>query len=188
MARINTTHAPILASNAQLLILPVNSAGIFLDPILARTKTLYPDNYQRYNRACRDGSLTVGSCLLHKRQLERAGLGTSPNSNQPRHIANLVVSNHPYHPTHKSWLIKALRDLTPQLTPLIRDQGLRRIAMLTQPLIFEQAKHEDEPSSAPQARPQSLDWQTQTLPLLTEYLQTLPLVHIELHLPKTVVI
>ncbi|HSP85893.1 MAG TPA: hypothetical protein VLN09_09175, partial [Psychrobacter sp.] len=61
------THAPILNSSAQLLILPVNIAGLLLDPILTRAKTLYPDHYQRYYRACRDGSLVVGSCLLHKR-------------------------------------------------------------------------------------------------------------------------
>ena len=66
MATLQLTHAPILNSSAQLLILPVNSAGMLLDPILTRAKTLYPDHYQRYYRACRDGSLVVDSCLLHK--------------------------------------------------------------------------------------------------------------------------
>lgn len=70
MATLQLTHAPILNSSAQLLILPVNSPGLLLDPILTRVKTIYPDHYQRYYRACRacrDGSLVVGSCLLHKR-------------------------------------------------------------------------------------------------------------------------
>ena len=53
MATIEQTHTPILNSNAQVLILPVNSAGVLLDPVLTRCKTLYPDNYQRYHRACR---------------------------------------------------------------------------------------------------------------------------------------
>lgn len=61
MATLELTHTPILTSSAQLLVLPVNSSGIFLDPVLSRTKTLYVDNYQRYHRACRDGSLVVGS-------------------------------------------------------------------------------------------------------------------------------
>ena len=63
MARIQLTHAPILNSSAQLLVLPVNTAGILLDPIPTRAKTLFPDNYQRYHHACRDGNLHVGSCL-----------------------------------------------------------------------------------------------------------------------------
>ncbi|WP_228138883.1 hypothetical protein [Psychrobacter sp. P2G3] len=81
MTTLQLTHAPILNSSAQILILPVNNAGIFLDPVLMRTKTLYPDNYQRYYRACRDGSFEAGSCLLHKRLREHAGLGISSNGN-----------------------------------------------------------------------------------------------------------
>ena len=111
MANIQLTHAPILNSSAQLLILPVNTAGILLDPVLTKAKTLFADNYQRYYRACRDGSLSVGSCLLHKRALEQAGLSISSNGNQPSYIANLVVSNHPYHPTRSQWLIAALVEL-----------------------------------------------------------------------------
>ncbi|WP_227671388.1 hypothetical protein [Psychrobacter sp. 72-O-c] len=34
MAILQPTHASILNSNAQVLILPVNSAGILLDPVL----------------------------------------------------------------------------------------------------------------------------------------------------------
>ncbi|AAZ17949.1 hypothetical protein Psyc_0075 [Psychrobacter arcticus 273-4] len=49
----------ILNSSAQLLIVPVNSAALLLDPILTRAKTLYPDNYQRYYRACRDGIVEI---------------------------------------------------------------------------------------------------------------------------------
>ncbi|MGM8888446.1 hypothetical protein ACS8FD_21130, partial [Psychrobacter sp. 1U2] len=34
MTTLRLTHDPILNSSAQVLILPVNSTGIFLDPIL----------------------------------------------------------------------------------------------------------------------------------------------------------
>ena len=115
MATLQLTHAPILNSSAQLLILPVNTAGILLDPILSRAKTLYPDNYQRYYRACRDSSLAVGSCLLYKRSREQAGLGVSSNGNQPSYIANLVVSDHAYHAVRVRWLTAALADLQQQL-------------------------------------------------------------------------
>ncbi len=171
------------------MLLPVNSAGLLLDPVLTRSKTLYPDNYQRYHRACRDGSLQVGSCLLHKREHERAGLSPNSNSNQPIYIANLVVSDHPYHPTRQLWLTTALNDLGQQLIPLIRYKGIRKMSVLTRPLIFSKSFNDrmsDTDLSAINAL--SLDWQATTLPLLIEHLQNLPKLRIELHLPKSVAI
>ena len=148
MANLQLTHAPILNSSAQLFILPVNTAGTLLDPILMRAKTLYPDNYQRYHRACRDGSLSTGSCLLHKRTREQAGLGISSNGNQPSYIANLVISDHPYHPTRTRWLTAALINLQHQLIPLIRYHGIRRVALLTRPLIDNRLRSDVSHSSS----------------------------------------
>lgn len=187
MATVRLTHAPILNSSAQVLILPVNNAGILLDRALIRTKTLYPDNYQRYYRACRDGSLEAGSCLLHKRLREHAGLGVSSNGNQPIYVANLVVSDHAYHPARSLWLTTALTDLCEQLIPLIRYQGIRRAALFARPLIYDNPKTDANDilnlkNSVP------LDWHTHTLPLLTQNLQSLPKVHIDIHLPKSVAI
>ena len=185
MANIQLTHAPILNSSAQLLILPVNTVGILLDPVLTRTKTLFPDNYQRYYRACRDGSLSVGSCLLHKRALEQAGLSISSNGNQPSYIANLVISNHPYHSARTQWLIAALNDLSQQLIPLIRYQGIRRVALLARPLVYDNSR--DDANDVPNSKNlMPLDWHTDTLPLLTKYLQDLPKIRIDIHLPKDI--
>ena len=185
MATLQLTHAPILNSSAQLLILPVNTAGILLDPILSRAKTLYPDNYQRYYRACRDSSLAVGSCLLHKRSLEHAGLGISSNGNQPSYIANLVISDHPYHPTRLRWLMAALGDLQQQLIPLIRYQGIRRVALLARPLIFNKPQQNStDESNIANLIP--LDWHTHILPLLTQALKDLPNIRIDIHLPKDI--
>lgn len=203
MANLQLTHAPILNSSAQLLILPVNTAGTLLDPILMRAKTLYPDNYQRYYRACRDSSLSTGSCLLHKRAREQAGLGISSNDNQPSYIANLVISDHPYHPTRIRWLTAALIDLQHQLIPLIRYHGIRRVALLARPLI-DNRLHSDvshsssEPSSknfaadslssneANVANSLPLDWYLDILPLLVQQLQDLPKLRIDVHVPKSI--
>ena len=186
MATLQLTHAPILNSSAQLLILPVNSAGMLLDPIITRAKTLYPDNYQRYYRTCRDGSLEVGSCLLHKRTREQAGLNVSSNGNQPVYIANLVISDHPYHPVRVRWLTAALVDLQQQLIPLIRYQGIRHIALLARPLIYNQSRNEANPSinESHIAHILPLDWYIDILPLLMQYLQDLPNIRIDIHLPK----
>ena len=187
MANLQLTHAPILNSSAQLLILPVNTAGVLLDPVLTRTKSLFPDNYQSYYRACRDGNLSVGSCLLHKRLLEQTGLGVSNNGNQPSYIANLVISNHPYHPARSRWLSAALVDLQQQLLPLIRYQGIRRAALLARPLVFDNPR-EHKTASSDLERSLPLDWHTDTLPLLTQHLQALPKLHIAIHLPKDIAI
>lgn len=188
MATIQPSHAPILNSSAQLLILPVNSAGMLLDPILTRAKTLFPDNHQRYYRACRDGSLSVGSCLLHKRTREQSGLGISSNDNRPSYIANVVVSNHPYHPTRLCWLTAALIDLQQQLIPLIRYQGLRRISLLARPLIYRPTRGAaaDLSNESNVADPLALDWDADILPLLKQHLQDLPKVRIDIHLPKDI--
>lgn len=192
MASLQLTHAPILNSSAQLLILPINNAGILLDPILTRSKNLYPDNYQRYYRACRDGSLLVGSCLMHKRSREQAGLGVSSNGNQPSYIANLVISDHAYHPTKTRWLTAALVDLQQQLIPLVRYQGIRRVALLARPLITSHAQNSSAQNNAINnaelAKSIALDWHTDILPLLTHHLQDLPKLRIDIHLPKEIII
>ena len=190
MASLQLTHAPILNSSAQLLVLPVNNAGLLLDPILARSKNLYPDNYQRYFRACRDGSLMVGSCLMRKRAREQAGLGVSSNGSQPSYIANLVVSDHPYHPSRASWLIAALVDLQQQLIPLIRYQGIRRIALLARPLIAHHLQHNSAQNNiadnVEMTTSIALDWHSDILPLINQYLQDLPKLRIDIHLPKDI--
>ena len=190
MAHLQLTHAPILNSSAQLLILPVNNAGILLDPILTRSKNLYPDNYQRYYRACRDGSLMVGSCLMHKRSREQGGLGVSSNGNQPSYIANLVISDHPYHPTRARWLTAALVDLQQQLIPLIRYQGIRRVALLARPLISSHSQKRSAQNNAIDnaelAKSIALDWYSDILPLVAHHLEDLPNLRIDIHLPKDI--
>lgn len=187
MATLELTHTPILNSSAQILVLPVNTAGILLDPVLMRTKTLFLDNHQRYYRACRDNSLKVGSCLLHKRTLEHAGLGISSNGNQPSYIANLVTSDHPYHPTRARWLNASLIDLQQQLIPLIRYQGIRRVALLARPLIYSNTQA-DATDALNSSNSVPLDWYADTLPLLTRQLQDLPKLRIDIHLPNSIAV
>lgn len=186
MAMFELTDTPILNSNAQILILPVNTSGTLLDPVLSRTKTLYLDNYQRYHRACRDGSLLVGSCLLHKRQREHLGLSVSHNGNQPDYIANLVISDHPYHPTRTRWLSAALLDLQQQLVPLIRYQGIRKVALLARPLLFDNTSNTREDKEGNPENILPLDWQTTTFPLIKQYMQDLPKLRIAVHVPKDI--
>ncbi|WP_227430219.1 hypothetical protein [Psychrobacter sp. I-STPA6b] len=190
MATLQLIHAPFLQQSAQLFVLPLSSAGIILDPILARCKTLYPDNYALYRRACIEKSLTEGDCLLHQRQRTTIGLNTSNNGNQPQYIANLIVSDHPYHPTRKRWLTTSLEALNKQLYPLIRYEGLRHIALLARPLIYTSYDNNLEnvaitPPPAELNVP-TLDWQNDIYPLIQDKLQDLPRLRISVHVPRDI--
>lgn len=192
MANFQLTHAPILQATAPLLVLPLNSAGVILDPVLARCKTLFAANHQIYRRACLDKSLNVGDCLLYQRQQTTTGLGASSNRNQPCYIANLIISDHPYHPVRKLWLTSALSTFKSQLYPLIRYEGLHHIALFARPLIYSdyEATSTDTAStssalSADLSVP-VLDWQDDIYPLIQETLQDLSRVRISVHVPKDI--
>ncbi|WP_228138882.1 hypothetical protein [Psychrobacter sp. P2G3] len=77
-----------------------------------------------------------------------------------------------------------MTDLCEQLIPLIRYQGIRRAALLTRPLVFDNPKS----NIANTSNLIPLDWNTDTLPLLNQYLQDLPKVRVDIHLPKSIVI
>jgi len=83
------------------------------------------------------------------------------------------------------WLTAALIDLQQQMMPLIRYQGIRRVALLARPLIS--GKPRDIVSNqSDTADTLPLDWYADTLPLLTEHLQDLPKLRIDIHLPKSI--
>ena len=197
MANIHLIHAPFLQNPAPLLVLPLNSAGIILDPVLARCKILYAENHLTYRRACIDKSLTVGDCLLYQRQQTTLGLNASSNHNQPRHIANLIVTDHPYHPIRKLWLKQALGALHTQVYPLIRYEGLRHIAIFARPLLYANydettvptddntATSLTSPSSAKLSVP-VLDWHDDIYPLIQDMLQDLPKLRVSVHLPRDI--
>lgn len=195
MAVLEFVHAPILQNPAQLIVLPVNNAGVILDPVIARCKTLYPDNYQQYRKRCLDGTLAVGSSLLVKRQRDRAGLSVSGNGNQPSYLANLIVSDHPYHPPRQRWLISALDDLYHQLYSLMRYEGLRHIALLARPLIYPSQSSDSNqqiradatdtvvPRLTADLKAPVLDWHQDIMPLLIDKFAELPKTRMTIHLP-----
>ena len=189
MAVFSLTRAPILSTRAQVLVLPVNTAGILLDPILMRTQTLYADNYRQYRRACLESWLTAGSCLLHKRQREYAGLGASSNGNQPQYIANLTIARHPYHNPKTVWLNAALMDLKQQLIKLIRYEGVRRIAIFARPLLSLCSDNHFDTADAikdgySEIDSKALNVSDAAVLALFDELKDVPRLRIDIHLPR----
>lgn len=135
MATFFVSHRPFLQTTAKLLILPMSSDGTILNPILARTKSLYPSNYETYRRRAIDGELVLGDVLLHKIQKHITGL-SAPNNHTADYIANLITTHHAHHSSELSTLKTAFAHLNPQLFELVRYQGLRQAAMLASPLFL----------------------------------------------------
>lgn len=135
MATLLATHAPFLQSTAQLLILPMSADGTILNPVLSRTKALYPSNYECYKRLAMDGTLALGDVVLHKCEKHITGLGV-PNNQTADYIANIITTNHAHHASELSTLHTAFLTLNPQLFELVRYKGLRQIAMFVAPLFL----------------------------------------------------
>lgn len=135
MATFLATHDPFLQSTAQLLVLPMSADGTILNPVLARTKSLYPSNYDCYRKAAIDGTLVLGEVLLHKCEKHIIGLG-SPNNHTADYIANLISTNHAHHASELSTLTTAFNHLNGQLFELVRYKGLRQIAIFATPLFI----------------------------------------------------
>lgn len=103
-------------------------------------------------------------------------------------LINLVISDHPYHPTRTRWLTAALLDLKQQLTPLIRYQGVRKVALLARPILSHTSASVSEDNGASLSTETTqipLDWHSIVLPLITQHLQSLPKLRVELHIPKS---
>lgn len=203
MAQICERTEPFLQSRAQVFVLPVNSTGNLLDRVSNRCQGLYPDNHHVYRQACQRGELPAGSLLMHKRQREHSGLGVASNQNNPDYIANVVVSDHPYHPMRRLWLETALQTLAEAIIRPMRYEGIRHLAIHCRPLIYEDYHADKQDSgdinmgefanqrfvnqrSAELSVP-VLQWQEDIKPIIVRVLSPLPKLRVDLHLPKHLV-
>lgn len=137
MARILATHEPFLQSRAQVLVLPVSMDGNILHPVVARCKTLFADNYDRYRKLAVAGELGFGEVLLSRVPRQQAGLGVQ--TGRADYIANLVVQQFVEHRVSVRTLTTCLKSLKPVIYQLMRYQGVRRVAFIGSPLLTEQS-------------------------------------------------
>lgn len=181
MTTFLATHEPFLQSRAKLLILPMSADGTILNPVLARTKSLYPSNYEAYKRQAVDGQLRLGDVLLHKTETHTTGL--SPSTHQADYIANLITTHHAHHSTELSTLKTGFTALHPKLFELMRYHGLRQVAMLATPLFLPPTGNPAYTTPSTH-RPMSGEQFWQTL------IQTLemPRLHIAVHFSKDIVL
>lgn len=137
MARILATHEPFLQSRAQVLVLPVSVDGNIVHPVVARCKTLFADNYERYRKMVSAGELGFGEVLLSRVPRQQTGLGVQ--TGRVDYIANLMVQQFVGHQVSVRTLIACLSSLKTMLYELMRYQGVRRVAFIGSPLLTEQS-------------------------------------------------
>lgn len=113
----------------------MSSDGTVLNPVLARTKSLYPSNYEAYREQALDRALKLGDVLLHKTEKHITGL-SAPNNFMADYIANIITTNHAHHASELSILTIAFKTLNPMLFELMRYKGLRHVAMFATPLFL----------------------------------------------------
>lgn len=134
MAQILATHDPFLHSQAQLFVLPVSTDGNIVHPVVARCKTLFLDNYQRYYQSAMMGELLLGQVMLNPVAKQQTGLGVQTSN--VAYIANLMLQKFVYHPVSERMLLTCLKALKPMVYQLMRYQGLRRLSFVASPLLM----------------------------------------------------
>lgn len=133
---IFTTHAPLLQSKAQLIILPMSADGNILHPVVARTKSVFFDNYDRYHKQAIAGELKLGDVLVCRIAKQHTGLGVQTSTAE--YVANLIAQKSPEQPISVRTLTLCLNNLKPKLYELMRYQGVRRVAFLGSALLKTQ--------------------------------------------------
>ena len=98
---ITLTTGDIFQSPAQAIVNPVNCIGIMGAGLALQFKKKFPDNFQAYAHACRQGQVRTGKMHLFDR-----GAGK-----QPRYIINFPTKRHWRHPSRLEYLQKGLEDL-----------------------------------------------------------------------------
>ncbi len=81
---ITLTTGDILKADAQALVNTVNCVGVMGRGLALQFKKCYPENFQEYQRICKDGRLAPGKMLVHDR-----GIFTNP-----RFIINFPTKKH----------------------------------------------------------------------------------------------
>lgn len=98
---IRYTQGNLLEAKVEALVNTVNTVGVMGKGIALMFKDAFPENYRRYESACKNGEVTIG----HMFAVERAELFG------PKWIINFPTKKHWRHPTKMQWVAEGLLDL-----------------------------------------------------------------------------
>lgn len=112
---IQYTHGNILEANADALVNTVNTVGVMGKGVALMFKEAFPENYRRYEQACREGEVNLGRMFVTENE-ELLG---------PRWIINFPTKAHWRSKSRPEWIKQGLQDLR----RVIGEHGIRSIAL-----------------------------------------------------------
>ena len=115
---ITFQRGDIFMDDAEALVNPVNCVGVMGKGLALQFKQRFPENFNQYAQACRQGAVMPGSLNIH----EETGSGT------PRYLINF--------PTKRHWRDQSrLEDIREGLQALAREIRGRHIASVAAPAL-----------------------------------------------------
>jgi O-acetyl-ADP-ribose deacetylase (regulator of RNase III) len=105
----------LIEAKVEALVNTVNTVGVMGKGIALMFKEAFPDNYSRYEAACKAGEVKVGQIFAVERN-ELFG---------PKWIINFPTKKHWRHPTKMEWVTEGLSDLR----AFIVEHGIKSIAI-----------------------------------------------------------
>lgn len=112
---ITFTSGNLLNSKAEALVNTVNTVGVMGKGIALMFKEAFPDNFSRYEAACKRNEVAVGRMYVTERS----------NLLGPRWIINFPTKRHWRHPSRIAWIEAGLNDLR----RVIVENDIRSIAL-----------------------------------------------------------
>lgn len=112
---IRYTQGNLLDAEVEAMVNTVNTVGVMGKGIALMFKEAFPDNFKRYEIACKAQEIQVGHVFATERH---ALMG-------PKWIVNFPTKQHWRQPTQLAWVIDGLKDLR----AFIQDKGIRSIAI-----------------------------------------------------------
>jgi len=98
---VKYVNGDLLSAPAQALVNTVNTVGVMGKGVALQFRNAFPDNYQTYIAACKQGKVQIGKILVHDRG----------NFAQPRYILNFPTKKHWRHPSKLEYVQEGLVDL-----------------------------------------------------------------------------
>ena len=90
----------LLDSKAEVLVNTVNTVGVMGKGIALMFKAKFPNNFQKYLRACQSKQIRTGSMFV-----------TRENNGGTQWIVNFPTKKHWRYPSQMFWIVEGLKDL-----------------------------------------------------------------------------
>lgn len=113
---ITFTHGNLLEANTEALVNTVNTVGVMGKGIALMFKEAFPENYEAYEKACKQGDVQLGRMFVTERRELLGG---------PRWIINFPTKAHWRFPSRMEWIESGLEDLR----RVIREKEIHSIAL-----------------------------------------------------------